>query len=161
MKTKLAGGTEMATPRPANPNDNFPAATLRHFHDAEILREANSYENALCHYAFSVECAQKALLYWSNHLRSESHSLNQEWQEKVRPLLDAWATLDGGVAAALPNETMPPKLYEDHPSRRYHKSFLCSQQEMDDCQNFSEKMQQTLINMIISGLITDKGGYEP
>ena len=37
-----------------NAKDNYPAAALRHFHDA-----VHSYENAFCHYAFSVECAQK------------------------------------------------------------------------------------------------------
>ena len=42
-----------------NAKDNYPAAALRHFHDAEILKNVHSYENAFCHYAFSVECAQK------------------------------------------------------------------------------------------------------
>lgn len=45
-----------------NAKDNYPAAALRHFHDAEILKNVHSYENAFCHYAFSVECAQKTLL---------------------------------------------------------------------------------------------------
>lgn len=151
----------MATTQFADPKDNFPASALRHFHDAEILINAGSFENALCHYAFSVECAQKALLYWSSHIKSVVHDLDNEWREKTQPLIDAWATLDGGVAIALTNDVMPRKLYEDHPSRRYHKSFPCSQRELDDCRNFAETIQHTIIAMMIDGLITDKGGYEP
>ena len=151
----------MATTHSADPKDNFPASALRHFHDAEILINAGSFENALCHYAFSVECAQKALLYWSSHVKSKKHELDEEWIEKTQPLIDAWATLDCGIVLALTNEIMPPKLYEDHPARRYHKSFSCSQNELDDCRKFAKKIQQTLVTMMIDGLITDEGGYEP
>ena len=43
-------GSGNNTRNPQNANDNYPAAALRHFHDAEILRDADAYENALCHY---------------------------------------------------------------------------------------------------------------
>ncbi len=39
-------GSGNNTRNPQNANDNYPAAALRHFHDAEILREADAYENA-------------------------------------------------------------------------------------------------------------------
>lgn len=139
---------------PVYTNDNYPAAALRHFHDAEILRAADSCENALCHYAFSVECAQKALLCWSNHLPPNGHGILGDW-EKVSPLLKAWASLDGGLAAALPSISLPSKLYENHPSRRYQKCFLFTPQELTECQDFAQKMEDTVIYMMIDGLITD------
>ena len=52
-------------PNSGSSSDNHPAAALRHYHDAVVLQSASCRENALCHYAFSVECAQKALLCWS------------------------------------------------------------------------------------------------
>ena len=42
-------GSGNNTRNPQNANDNYPAAALRHFHDAEILRDADAYENvSLC-----------------------------------------------------------------------------------------------------------------
>ena len=151
----------MAASHTVTSQDNFPAAAIRHFHDAEILKNANSHENALCHYAFSVECAQKTLLYWRNRGNAHGHDLDTRWNDKTQSLVEAWATLDGSVSAALPTGGIPTKLNEEHPHRRYYKSFPCSQQELEDCQHFAEKMQQTIICMMIDGLITDKGGYEP
>ena len=145
----------------ANPNDNFPTASLRHFHDAEILLDAHSYENALCHYAFSVECGQKALLYWSNHMRPRrQHQIDADWQD-VAPLLYAWASLDGGLASAIPTGQMPQKLYEKHPERRYEKCFPITISELHACAAFSKEMEETIISMMIDGLITDQGGYTP
>ena len=74
-------GSGNNTRNPQNANDNYPAAALRHFHDAEILRDADAYENALCHYAFSVECAQKALLYWKYQLRPSAHGIDKDWTQ--------------------------------------------------------------------------------
>lgn len=140
--------------------DNYPAAALRHFHDAEILRSANSCENALCHYAFSVECSQKALLYWSKHLSPKHHDLSKDW-DNVSSLLTAWALLDGGLSAALPSTPLPLKLYDGHPSRRYHRCYLVTTEELAACQNFAHKMEQSIINMMLDGLLTDEGGYMP
>ena len=145
---------------PPSTKDNYPAAALRHFHDAEILRSANSCENALCHYAFSVECSQKALLYWSKHLSKTHHNISTDW-ENVSPLLTAWALLDGGLAATLPSTSLPPRLYNEHPSRRYHRCYFVTQEELAECQDFAYKMERVIINMMIDGLITDTGGYVP
>lgn len=145
---------------PRSTNDNYPAASLRHFHDAEILKAANSSENALCHYAFSVECAQKALLYWSNHQSHSGHRIEDDWPN-VSPLLEAWASLDSSLYSALPNTPLPQKMYQDHPTRRYQKCFQITEQELTSCQKFAQEMESTIILMMIDGLITDQGGYVP
>ena len=67
----------------------------------------------------------------------------------------AWAALDGGLAAALPSISMPLKLYENHPARRYQKCFLITPQELAECQAFAQKMEDTVIYMMIDGLISD------
>ena len=146
-------GSGNNTRNPQNANDNYPAAALRHFHDAEILRDADAYENALCHYAFSVECAQKALLYWKYQLRPSAHGIDKDWTQ-VSSLLNAWDAIDSGLASAMPIGIMPPKLYKDHPSRRYQRCFDVTEQEMADCQAFAQSMEQVIMNMLMDGLIT-------
>ena len=95
-------GSGNNTRNPQNANDNYPAAALRHFHDAEILR----------------------------------------------------AAIDSGLASAMPIGIMPPKLYKDHPSRRYQRCFPVTEQEMADCQAFAQSMEQVIMNMLMDGLIT-------
>lgn len=146
----MAGNT---TRNPQSTKDNYPAAALRHFHDAEILREAEAYENALCHYAFSVECAQKALLYWKYQLKPSGHGIENDWKP-VSSLLNAWASIDSGLVSAIPVGSMPQKLYEDHPSRRYQRNFDITEQEMTDCRDFAQGMEQAIVTMLIDGLIT-------
>lgn len=87
-----------------NAKDNYPAAALRHFHDAEILKNVHSYENAFCHYAFSVECAQKTLLYWHNNSTPSKHGIVDDWND-VSLLLQARKTLDSSLACTVPAKT--------------------------------------------------------
>ena len=133
-------------------NDNYPAATLRHFHDAEILKEANAYENALCHYAFSVECAQKTLLYWHNNTTPSRHNMTTDWKN-VSPLLQAWKTLDSSLASAVPETPLPSKLQKKHPHRRYERCFHVSTQDIVTAREFAQNMEHVIINMILDGLI--------
>ena len=135
-----------------NAKDNYPAAALRHFHDAEILKNVHSYENAFCHYAFSVECAQKTLLYWHNNSTPSKHGIVDDWND-VSLLLQARKTLDSILACTVPATPFPPKLAKDHPQRRYQKCFHINKKDMDDAQKFAQNMEQTIINMIIDGLI--------
>lgn len=145
-----------------NFRDNHPAAALRHYYDAELLRNAKSNENALCHYSFSVECAQKALLCWSTGMpesvveksvRQAGHSIDDSWN-KVQLYLNGLSSLDCRLSSALPNTDLPNKLYENHPGRRYWKCYPVTEQEILDCRIFAQQMEQTIISMILDGLIT-------
>lgn len=146
---------------PRDPNDNYPAAALRHYHDGQVLQNAGCHENALCHYAFSVECAQKALLYWRTlsgangtnpALPRMNHEMSIAWTD-VREYLMALSSFDGAVAVVMPRGEMPTKLHQDHPNRRYYKAITITQQELDECQKFSAELEKTIISMILDGLI--------
>lgn len=132
--------------------DNYPAASLRHYHDGAVLHAAGCPENALCHYAFSVECAQKAFLLWQHPISYAPRSHSISFSEISKCML-AWATLDGALSATLPTTALPPKLMEDHPSRRYRKEFPVSIQELQDCKTYAASMEQNVITMILDGLM--------
>lgn len=146
----------------ASSTDNHPAAALRHFHDAGILQSAQCKENALCHYAFSVECAQKALLCWStgksiedmqSSAKMAGHGISDIW-DKVRSYIKAQASVDGSLASALPDLTLPSVLYNQHPVRRYCKNYPISDENLKECRFFAQEMERTLISMIIDGIIS-------
>lgn len=148
-------------PNSGSSSDNHPAAALRHYHDAVVLQSASCRENALCHYAFSVECAQKALLCWSTGKSMEEiadasrlvrHGIDDSWK-KVQDYLKAQASLNCRLASALSNLTLPAVLYDQHPSRRYQKNFLISEEDLENCKSFSQEMERILMCMIIDGLI--------
>lgn len=150
-------GVNMPTTIPATRTslDNFPAASLRHYHDGTVLHTAGCSENALCHYAFSVECAQKAFLFW-RYPMPRQYRLHSVTSSEVSKCMLAWATLDGALSATLPTASIPPKLMEDHPSRRYRKRFPISAQELENCKTYAASMEQNVITMILDGLIQVK-----
>ena len=99
-------------PNSGSSSDNHPAAALRHYHDAVVLQSASCRENALCHYAFSVECAQKALLCWSTGKSMEDiayasrlvrHGIDDSWK-KVQDYLKSQASLNCRLASAFSQE---------------------------------------------------------
>lgn len=74
-------------PNSGSSSDNHPAAALRHYHDAVVLQSASCRENALCHYAFSVECAQKALLCWSTGKSMEDIENCKSFSQEMERIL--------------------------------------------------------------------------
>lgn len=85
-------------------------------------------------------------------MRPSTHGIEKDWIQ-VSSLMNAWAAVDSGLASAMPIGIMPPKLYRDHPSRRYQRRFPITEQEMADCQAFAQNMEQVIMNMLMDGLI--------
>ena len=80
------------------------------------------------------------------------HGIEKDWIQ-VSSLMNAWAAVDSGLTSAMPIGIIPPKLYRDHPSRRYQRCFPITEQEMADCQAFAQNMEQVIMNMLMDGLI--------
>ena len=78
--------------------DNYPAAAMRHFIDAELLKERGRYDNAMCHYAFSAECVLKSLyeLCSSRSGRALNHGIAEVWED-IKQYYAALGMMDGYV----------------------------------------------------------------
>lgn len=139
--------------------DRFPEAAVRHYHDGVILHQANRYDNAMCHYAFSAECAIKAFKMqfqqvYSVHSR-DGHDVVPAWQSmaeyhELLGVLDPHLSLLIGIGAP------PQVLFQEHPARRYRNDISYTEADLSECKAFTDRLAQQVITAAIDGRL----GYE-
>ncbi len=133
-------------------NDNYPVAAVRHFVDGEILYEQNRWDNSMCHYAFSAECAMKTLYkqLCSNKEINLGHDIDKDWTD-IQQYFSALKILDARAGTMLDQLTIPEKLFENHPSRRYRDDILYTSEDMQKTVKFAKQLIQKIVSMALDG----------
>lgn len=129
-------------------SDYYSVAAIRHLVDANLLYENHRFDNAMCHYAFSVECVLKAFL--SAPLRS--HQLNI-LQDLVCTYSELLALFHPKFMLLFGIEKIPPILVQDHPERRYFEDINYTEAEMQQVQIFTNSLVNKMTSAVLNGQI--------
>ncbi|WP_311145773.1 HEPN domain-containing protein [Stomatobaculum longum] len=135
--------------------DCFPEAAMRHFKDAKILKDKQRYDNAMCHYAFSAECALKAILSASNRSKRGHNliNLNANLLQVISTSAGSLAFLNTKFSAAVQKNSVPPKLAQDHPERRYFASQSYTKTEIEEAEQYAEFLTDQIVQMVADGVL--------
>lgn len=143
--------------------DRFPEAAVRHYHDGVILRQADRYDNAMCHYAFSAECAIKAFriqLHQFYKIRNPSGPVVKEKLishavDSVMPSLieyhELLGVLDPHFSLLIGVEVPPTILFQEHPVRRYGNDVNYTDIELSVCESFTSRLVKQVIAAALDG----------
>jgi hypothetical protein len=136
--------------------DHFPEAAMRHFEDANILKDKQRYDNAMCHYAFSAECALKAILSASHSLKWGHNliKLNANLLQVISTSKGSLAFFDKKFLMAVQNNSVPPKLAKDHPERRYFASQSYTETEIKEAEQYAKFLTDQIRQMVIDGFLS-------
>lgn len=134
--------------------DNYPVAAVRHFVDGTLLLNNKRTDNAMCHFAFSAECAMKTLYerLSDSPARGLSHGTEKEW-DNIMQYLDAIQILDAKVGNLMANTKVPEALFCRHPGRRYEGDIFYSQGELEASRKFTEELIRKIVMDVIDGRI--------
>ncbi len=135
--------------------DHFPEAAVRHYLDGETLHHANRYDNAMCHYAFSAECAIKA--FWMQFCNVYA-GLTENRSHDVKDTLESITTYHELMGIMMPQLSVligvdgpPPILFQEHPGRRYGNDVTYTASELEECKAFTGRLMQQIISAAIDG----------
>ena len=136
--------------------DCFPEAVMRHFKDANILKAQQRYDNAMCHYAFSAECALKAILSASNRLIRGHNliNLNANLLQVIFISEGSLALFDTKFSVAVQKNSVPPRLAQDHPERRYFASQSYTETEIKEAEQYAKFLTDQIRQMVIDGFLS-------
>lgn len=132
--------------------DNYPIAAVRHFADGKILHNNNRYDNAMCHYAFSTECAIKILyeVIQSNGAAGIGHAAAKIWDD-IRQCFGILEVLDARTGVLLGQIRIPDNLFLRHPERRYEADLIYRITEVEDARVFSEQLVKEIVSEALDG----------
>ncbi len=134
--------------------DHYPIAAFRHYADAVLLDQNDRMENALCHYAFSAECAIKAIYNWicgkSVTQKVDGHDVDRKVWVKATDNLDLLCAFYPKLSQLL-SFSLPGKLFDTHPDRRYADAYPCTRAELNECAAFVMKLRQVLLLNLLDG----------
>lgn len=135
--------------------DCFPEAALRHFEDANILKAEKRYDNAMCHYAFSAECALKAILSVSKRPKRvhDLIKLNKNLLQVIFVNAGSLAFLDSKFSAAVQKNSVPPKLAQNHPERRYFANQIYTETEIEEAEQYAKFLTDQILQMVTDGFL--------
>ena len=123
--------------------DCYPVAAVRHLIDADILYTQHRFDNAMCHYAFSVECVLKAFA-------SNPPTIHEI--DRLQDLVCVYTELLHPKFALLLGTGKPPlALIQDHPGRRYYSDIAYTDEEMRQAQQFTHSLVDRLIDAELNG----------
>jgi len=130
--------------------DHFPEATVRHYLDGQLLHQANRYDNAMCHYAFSAECAIKA---FSEQLQKHvKHTHNvEEILESLQSYHELLGILHPKLSLLIGIGEPPSVLFDKHPKRRYGNDVSYTAAELEACKEFASRLEEQVIAAAIDG----------
>lgn len=146
--------------------ENYYEAAIRHFIDGNILKQADCWDNAVCLYGNSAECALKSLMevycgvenkqilqYKYGH---DGETLNSDLygfvtNTSITPVLDPI------LALKLQMFNLPEILFKDHPDRRYDKNGRFSIVDAALCKKATEFLIKELIMQHLDGYILNVG----
>ena len=133
-------------------NDYFPEAAVRHFVDGKILQEANRADNAMCHYAFSAECAMKAIYeqICANRGYRLNHNVEEAWRD-MQQYHTALQILDAKAGTLLGGRRIPEALFDGHPGRRYARDKGYTEEQVQESGQFAEFLVRKLVSEVLDG----------
>lgn len=132
--------------------DNFPIAAMRHFTDASFLRDIGRADNAVCHYAFSAECFIKT--FYEVICQADGVNLKHKVENAYVDLVEMYSIvrmMDVRTDILFGQMQLPPKLFDNHPFRRYMKDIVYTDEEMNEIHNFIQKLMEELVLQAIDG----------
>ena len=139
--------------------DCYPEATIRHYLDGTLLHHSNRYDNAMCHYAFSAECAIKA---FKMQFR-QFYPVHSQATHDISPALESIAEyhellgiLDSRLSLLIGIGAPPPILSQEHPGRRYGNDVSYTTAELSECEVFTNKLVQQVISAALDGRLEYK-----
>ncbi|MCI8591477.1 MAG: hypothetical protein HFI88_03820 [Lachnospiraceae bacterium] len=137
---------------PQYTNDHFPEAAVRHFVDGKILQDADRADNAMCHYAFSAECAMKAIYeqICANRGYRLNHNVEEAWRD-MQQYHAALQILDAKAGTLLGSRRIPEELFDGHPGRRYARDKGYTEGEMQGAGIFAEFLVRKLVSEVLNG----------
>ena len=139
--------------------DHYPEASIRHWLDGKTLHQASRYDNAICHYAFSVECAVKAFrdqfLQVYKGKDDKTHNAEPVWEsltayQELLGILNPQLSLLIGIGAP------PPLLFDGHPVRRYYNDSSYTADDLAECGEFVDRLIQQIIFAAMDGKLPYK-----
>ena len=123
--------------------DCYPVAAVRHLSDADFLYAQHRFDNAMYHYAFSVECVLKAFA-------SSPPTIHRI--DRLQDLVCAYTELLHPKFALLLGTGNPPlALAQNHPERRYYTDIDYTDNEMQQAQQFTHSLVDRLIDAQLNG----------
>lgn len=140
-------------------SDCYPEAAVRHYIDGTILYQNTRYDNAMCHYAFSAECAIKALweqfrvVYPQLPPLNKSHSVEVDLASMITycELLGLW---DPRLSLLLRLDNLPSVLFTRHPERRYQNDIDFTDMEVISSEQFAAQLNRQIISAAIDGRLS-------
>lgn len=141
-------------------SDCYSEAAVRHYIDGGILFQNTRYDNAMCHYAFSAECAIKALweqfrVVYPQLPLDKIHSVEADLVSMITycELLGLW---DPRLSLILGLDSLPPVLFEKHPGRRYQNDINFTDAEVISSEKFAAQLNRQIISAAIDGRLSYK-----
>lgn len=140
--------------------DHFPEATVRHYLDGVLLHQEGRYDNAMCHYAFSAECAIKAFRTQFLQVYKERTSIikpDSKFHKADSALIsmteyhEFLGALDPHFSLLIGTEAPPSILFQEHPDRRYKNDISYTDAELSECKAFANRFVQRVIDAVIDG----------
>lgn len=135
--------------------DCFPEAAVRHYLDATMLYNAGRYDNAMCHYAFSAECAIKAFREQFGQVYPGIHS---QPTHQIEPILESMTEYHELLGVLVPQlsifigiGTPPPILFQEHPQRRYGNDVNYIESDLAECKVFTAELARQVVSAAIDG----------
>lgn len=134
--------------------DRFPEAAVRHYHDGLILHQRNRYDNAMCHYAFSAECAIKTFRWQFQQI----YSVRSRTTHNIEPVLsymteyhELLGVIEPRLSLLIGTGSPPTVLFQDHPVRRYGNDVCYTDAELSECKSFTERLVRQVVIAAVDG----------
>lgn len=132
--------------------DCYHVASVRHLIDADLLYAQHRLDNAMCHYAFSAECALKCILNAFVSKAPITHNLDL-LQDLVCAYTELLGLLHPKFTLLLGADTPPEALVQDHPKRRYFPDIDYTDTDMEQSQMFCHLLVQQMVDAVLNGQI--------
>ena len=139
--------------------DSFSSSAGRHLQDAQILADAQRWDNAVYLAGYVVECSFKVLIeqnfkFGQGTARKYGHDLVELKGKAMERLRLLYPILDQQLPISRIDETV---LAKNHPERRYAKSGLWSKSEAELAVQRAEAIyKETVLKLVLDGLIFSK-----
>ena len=137
--------------------DSYPEAAVRHYIDGRLLQQNNRYDNAMCHYAFSAECAVKAFIgqfeqvYTADFIDPQNGHRVAENLQGMTDYHELLGILYPEISLFVGLGTPPPILFRGHPARRYWNDIKYTANDLAACESFAAQLSAWIVSAAIDG----------
>lgn len=138
--------------------DSFFDSAIRHWEDGRILLREERYDNAVCLFGLSVECALKNMLdlVYAGQIdlkQAYSHNIEQAFDDLYLLLANLLEMLlfDSAFGLKFSQYNFQGVLLQDHPERRYFETGTYGFRDAVDCEKTAASLVKELIMMHIDG----------